>query len=217
MFGTRLSVFRSCGLAVSPGFPGFLPRFLPGLLQGGSSLFFFFSFFPFFFSVFPSFFFSVFFFSFCFSTFFLFFRVFSPFFKFFFVVFQFFSAWADHLLSHLLCLIPRSLLDDICVFSNCSFHKHSAESRADQLEKDSLSASTVHLFDCFTISDQGHSLRVIHVLVGEGIARVHALRERIRMCSPCVIKPLPHGLLLARVDEFDCRGMQDVCSVVPLW
>ena len=31
--------------------------------------------------------------------------------------------------------------------------------------------------ECWTISDAGHGLRVIHVVVGEGIARVQALRE----------------------------------------
>ena len=37
--------------------------------------------------------------------------------------------------------------------------------------------STTLLSECVTMSDQRCSLRVIHVLVGEGIARVQALRE----------------------------------------
>ena len=112
------------------------------------------------------------------------------------------ASRADLLLSHLLCLVPRSLLDDICTLSDCSFHKLSADSRADRLVNGSLSASATLLSECVTISDQGCSLRVIQVLVVEGIARVQALRE-IRIWSPCVIKLLPHGLLLARVDEFE--------------
>ena len=112
----------------------------------------------------------------------------------------------------------RSFLDDMFAFSDCSFQELLAESRGDRLEKDSLSAITVLLSECATISDhQGQSLRVIHVRVGEGIARVQALRERDCDLFPCVIKPLPHGFLLARVDEYDCRGMSNVCSVVPLW
>ena len=81
---------------------------------------------------------------------------------------------AGHLLSHLLCLIPRNLLDDIYAFGDWSFLTHGQESRADQLEKDSLSASTLLLPKC-----------VIHVLVGEGIAHVQALREGSRS-GPCV-------------------------------
>ena len=78
-------------------------------------------------------------------------------------------------------------MDDRFPFSDCSFHEPLAESRAVRLAKDSHSAITVLLSECVTISDQGQSLRVIHVRVGEGIARVQALRE-IRIWSPCVIK-----------------------------
>ena len=38
-------------------------------------------------------------------------------------------------------------------------------------------ASTTLLSECVTISDQGCSLRIIHVDVAEGIAHVQALRE----------------------------------------
>ena len=51
-------------------------------------------------------------------------------------------------------------------------------SRADLLENDSLSwASSTLLSECVIISDQGYSLRVIHVLVGKGIAHVQTLGE----------------------------------------
>ena len=118
------------------------------------------------------------------------------------------AARADHLLSHLLCLIPRSLLRDICVFSDCSFHKLSAESRADRLEKNTLSASTIHLSECLTISDQGQSPGHPCPRGRRHGARPSAERE-FKIWSPCLIKPLPQGLL-ARVDEFDCRGMSNV-------
>ena len=73
---------------------------------------------------------------------------------------------------------PRNLLDDICACGDWSFLRLLAEgSRADRLEKDSVSESTMLLSECVTISDQGHCLRVIHVLVGEGIAHVQALGE----------------------------------------
>ena len=82
-------------------------------------------------------------------------------------------------------------------------------SRSDRLEKDSLSAITVLLSEGVTISDQGC------VRVGEGVARFQAQRE-IVIWSPCAIEPLPHGFLLARVNEFDCRGTSNVCSVIEL-
>ena len=59
---------------------------------------------------------------------------------------------------------PRNLLDDICACGDWSFLKLLAEgSRADRLENDSLSARTMLLSECVTISDQGHCLRLIHV------------------------------------------------------
>ena len=46
--------------------------------------------------------------------------------------------------------------------------------------------STTLLSECVTISNQGYSLRVIHVHVGEGIAHVQALGEGsgdlVRVC-----------------------------------
>ena len=60
-------------------------------------------------------------------------------------------------------------------------------------------ACTMLLSECVAISDQCYSLRVIHVLVGEGIARVQVQRV-IRIRSP-------RGH----------RGLSTVCPVVPLW
>ena len=76
-------------------------------------------------------------------------------------------------------LFRANVLDDIHVLSDWSFRKLLAPVRADRLEKDSLApmASTTLLSECVTISDQGCSLRVIHVHVSEGIARVQTLKE----------------------------------------
>ena len=68
------------------------------------------------------------------------------------------------------------------------------------------------LSECVTISDQGYSLRVIHVHVGEGIARARPSAGRgIGIWFSCVIRPLPPRLFWVRVDESDCRGLSNVC------
>ena len=84
-------------------------------------------------------------------------------------------AWL--LTLHLLCLILRNLLDDFHVFSGRSFHKFLTKgSMADRLGKDPLPwASTFHLSQCTTSSDQGHGLGIIHALAGETFAHVRAL------------------------------------------
>ena len=46
-----------------------------------------------------------------------------------------------------------------------------------RLENGSHLSSATHFSESVTISDQGHGLSVIHVRVGEGIARVQALRQ----------------------------------------
>ena len=72
---------------------------------------------------------------------------------------------------------------------------------------------TMHLYERVVVSDKGDSIRVIHVLVGESIAHVQALREGFGS-GPRVSSDLcltgPSGV---REDESDCRGVSNVCPV----
>ena len=81
------------------------------------------------------------------------------------------------MLLHVLCVIPRNLLDDFHVLDDWSLLKRLAEgSRADRPDARSM-ASTTLIYECVTISDHGHSLRVIHV---------HGTVERLSRCSMVV-------------------------------
>ena len=91
------------------------------------------------------------------------------------------SGWSS--LSHLLCLIPCNLLDNIPAFSDCSFFKLLAEGQG---------------------------------LIGWRVAARPSVERRIVIWSSCVIEPLPLGFFWVRVDEPNCRGMSNVCPVVPL-